>query len=294
MASGAYTGRFAPSPTGVLHFGSVVAAIASYLDARAHQGRWLLRFDDLDSPRNAPGAIAAISRELRRLRLDWDGAPIYQSEHPQRYSAALKDLAARGLSYPCACSRKNLAGPVYPGTCREGLAPGRRARSRRLRVATTHIEFNDRIQGPYGRHLDREPGDFVIHRGDGIVAYHLATVLDDAAAGITRIVRGADLIASTPRQIYLQKCLDLTIPDYAHLPVAVNAAGRKLSKQTHARPSHEMDAARLWRRSLKFLGQPAPPPDRLTISALREHAVAHWRLDRVPAQRETEPMPEKP
>jgi len=283
-----YVGRFAPSPTGALHFGSVVAAIASYLDARTHQGRWLLRFDDLDSPRNAPGAIASITRELERLGLDWDGTPVYQSEHPQRYHKALNELAAKGLSYPCACSRKDLGGAVYPGTCRNGLAPGRTGRSRRLRVADTRIEFTDRIQGLYTRVLGIDPGDFIIHRADGIIAYHLATVLDDAEAGITHVVRGADLIASTPRQIYLQKCLGLAIPDYAHLPIAVNSAGRKLSKQTQARPSHEMDATTLWRQSLAFLGQPEPPPALQTVSSLCEHGLAHWRPDRVPLQRETE------
>ena len=282
-----YVGRYAPSPTGALHFGSVIAAIGSYLDARAHRGRWLLRIDDLDAPRTAAGAVAAILRELERLGLEWDATPEYQSEHPRRYLEALETLSARGLSYPCACSRKDLLGcRVYPGTCRQGLAPGRSAHSRRLRVGQARISFQDQIQGRCESNLALDTGDFVIHRGDGIVAYHLATVLDDAAAGVSQVVRGADLLASTARQIYLHKCLDLPIPEYAHLPVALNAAGQKLSKQTHAAPSHRLDAVELWRRSLVFLGQTVPA-NLLDLNDLRTHAVGHWHLDQVPRERET-------
>ncbi len=241
-----------------------------------------MRFDDLDTPRNAPGAVQAILLELTRLGLDWDESPVYSSTDPQRYQSALDRLGIRGLAFPCACSRKDVGRGIYPGTCRNGLAPGRTAHSLRLRVADARVEFKDRVQGNYAADLDFEPGDFVILRGDGIIAYHLATVMDDAAAGVNSVVRGADLLASTPRQIYIQNCLGLPTPDYAHLPVAVNTQGQKLSKQTHAVPSHGMDAAQLWRRSLEFLGQGVPPPERATVSALREHGLRHWRLGRVP------------
>jgi len=286
MSTRAYTGRFAPSPTGALHLGSVIAAIGSYLDARAHQGRWLLRFDDLDTPRNEPGAVSAILNELQRLELHWDGEPWYQSRHPDHYQDALQHLTQQGYCYPCACSRKALRGGIYPGTCREGLAAGQTARSLRLRVGDIHIAFDDLIQGPYTQDLAVDSGDFIILRSDGIVAYHLATVLDDALARVNRIVRGTDLITSTPRQIYLQHCLGVDSPEYAHLPLAMNNAGSKLSKQTHAQPSSCLGAAELWRLSLDFLGQPSPPAQMHEISDLREFAVEHWRLDQVPKRQD--------
>ncbi len=284
MPSDVYVGRFAPSPTGPLHFGSIVAAIGSYLDARAHQGRWLLRFDDLDGPRNVPGSSDLILSELERLGLDWDEEPVYQSQHPQRYQEALEDLVNQGLAYPCACSRKVLGNGIYPGTCRNGLAPGHNAHSLRVRVAQTRIEFEDRLQGRYSRHLGQDPGDFVIHRGDGIIAYHLATVVDDGEAGISHIVRGADLLASTPRQIYLQNCLGLSTPNYAHLPIAKHPSGQKLSKQTHARASNTVEATQLWRQSLEHLGQPTPNPEHLSINELREYGLHHWNLGQIPIQ----------
>lgn len=284
MPSGVYVGRFAPSPSGPLHFGSIVAAIGSYLDARAHQGRWLLRFDDLDGPRNVPGSSDLILSELERLGLDWDAAPVYQSQHPQRYQDALEELVNQGLAYPCACSRKVLGKGIYPGTCRNGLAPGSNAHSLRMRVAQTRIEFEDRLQGRYSRHLDQDPGDFVIHRGDGIIAYHLATIVDDGEARITHIVRGADLLASTPRQIYLQNCLGLSTPKYAHLPIARHPTGQKLSKQTHAPASNTVEATQLWRQSLAHLGQPSPDPEHLSISELREYGLRHWNLGQIPIQ----------
>lgn len=242
-----YTGRFAPSPTGALHLGSLVAAMASYLDAKVHHGRWLVRIEDLDFDRNVAGADQAILAALRRCGMPWDGEVTWQSQRTQLYEDALRQLGA--AVYPCACSRKEIldsrppqpgpqgAAPVYPGTCRHGLAPGRTARALRLRVPLAPprvVEFTDRWRGDVRQNLTTEAGDFVIRRADGFWAYQLAVVVDDAAQGISDVVRGADLLDSTPRQLYLQELLGLPQPAYLHVPVVTNAAGEKLSKQTGA------------------------------------------------------------
>ena len=255
-----YTGRFAPSPTGPLHMGSLVAALASWLDARAAGGRWLLRIEDLDRPRCAPGAVEAILDTLRGLGLDWDGEVTYQSERQALYRDALDRLQAH--TYWCGCSRREIAdsslglandgAPIYPGTCRAGTKGDRRA----LRVTTRAdpIVFDDRVQGRQQQVLERDVGDFVLYRADGLFAYQLAVVVDDADQGITDVVRGADLLDSTPRQIYLQRLLGLPTPRYLHVPVAIDAAGEKLSKQTGAQP---VDASMsTLRYALGFLGQP--------------------------------------
>jgi glutamyl-Q tRNA(Asp) synthetase len=254
-----YTGRFAPSPTGPLHLGSLIAAAASWLDARAAGGRWLVRIEDLDRPRCVPGAADAILRALERLGLQWDGVVLYQSQRLEHYRAALQKLAPH--TYWCGCSRREIADSslglavdgahIYPGTCRGGAA-----RKRALRVRTTKepIAFVDRVQGRGEQVLERDIGDFVLYRADGLFAYQLAVVLDDAAQGVTDVVRGADLLDSTPRQIYLQRLLDLATPRYLHVPVALDAAGAKLSKQTGATPI-EADPGAL-RKALAFLGQP--------------------------------------
>ena len=254
-----YTGRFAPSPTGPLHLGSLIAAAASWLDARAAGGRWLVRIEDLDRPRCLPGAADAILRALERLGLQWDGVVLYQSQRLEHYRAALQKLAPH--TYWCGCSRREIADSslglavdgahIYPGTCRGGAA-----RKRALRVRTTKepIAFVDRVQGRGEQVLERDIGDFVLYRADGLFAYQLAVVLDDAAQGVTDVVRGADLLDSTPRQIYLQRLLDLPTPRYLHVPVALDAAGAKLAKQTGAMPI-EADPGAL-RRALAFLGQP--------------------------------------
>ena len=258
------TGRFAPSPTGPLHFGSLVAALASWLDARAAKGRWLVRMEDLDRPRVRPGAADEILRALERLGLHWDGEVTYQSGRTAGYREALERLSAH--TYWCGCTRREIAdsslglasdgAAIYPGTCRRGLPPGKPPRALRLRVDASKIEFVDRVQGRREQVLSRDVGDFVLYRADGQFAYQLAVVVDDAAQGVTDVVRGADLIGSTARQIFLQRLLGLPTPRYLHVPVAVNAAGEKLSKQTGAepldlsRPEHEL------RRALAFLGQP--------------------------------------
>jgi len=221
-----YRGRFAPSPTGTLHFGSLVAAMGSYLDARAQGGEWLVRMEDLDQTRTLPGAADAILRTLDALGFEWDGAVAYQSRRTQAYAQALERLRQAGLVYPCGCSRKQIQrsarlgpeGPIYPGNCRRGLAAGVAARSLRLRVPDQTCAFEDRIQGRIEQNLARQVGDFVVQRADGFHAYQLAVVVDDGWQGINRVVRGADLLLSTPRQIYLQRLLGLDRPDYAHLP----------------------------------------------------------------------------
>ena len=276
-------GRFAPSPTGELHFGSIVAAAASFLDARAGNGKWLLRIDDLDPPRNVAGAIPAILRELERLALHWDGAITYQSMRTACYAEALAALRTRDLSFPCACTRREVGGRVYPGTCRRGVPPGRRARSVRVRAGGGAIGIEDLVQGPCRQDLDREIGDFIVYRADGVFAYHLAAAVDDTEQGITRVVRGADLLLSTLRQVYLQDLLGRRRPEYAHVPVAANRRGAKLGKQSRAPPTRLRPASNVVRDALVFLAHPPPaelagaPPEALWSWALRE-----WSLARVP------------
>jgi len=280
-----YLGRFAPSPTGPLHFGSVIAAVGSFLQARSRHGQWLVRVDDLDGPRTVPGAADAILADLERLGLAWDGEVRYQRTRGDHYRRGLESLRASGWTFSCACSRKDYRG-VYPGTCRNGLAPGKRARTRRMRVAETCIVLDDAIQGDYHQVLNESVGDFVIRRADGIFAYHLAVVVDDADSAITEIVRGADLLDSTPRQIHLQRCLGLPTPAYAHLPVAVNGAGQKLSKQTFAEPVTDKPAVPLLMEALDFLGQQPHPQLRYAgLDELWSWAIENWRMARVPRQR---------
>jgi glutamyl-Q tRNA(Asp) synthetase len=240
-----YRGRFAPSPTGPLHFGSLVAAMASYLDAKAHRGEWLLRIEDLDFDRNVQGADADIIASLQRCGMKWDGEIARQSQRTALYQQALDKLG--DYVFPCSCSRKEIAdsrlragledNQIYPGTCRNGMQYGKAARSFRLRVPdgdAACFQFNDRLLGKQSQNLSDEVGDFVLKRADGFWAYQLAVVVDDAAQGINAIVRGADLLDSSARQIYLQQLLQLPTPSYLHVPVVVNQAGEKLSKQTGA------------------------------------------------------------
>lgn len=289
-----YRGRFAPSPTGPLHFGSLVAAVGSYLEAKSHGGEWLLRMEDLDSPRAQAGAADAILRTLEACGLHWDGDILYQSRRSAAYRAALMQLEARGLVYACGCSRREIAdsglGPdgalIYPGTCRKGLAPGKQARATRVRVDHAPIEFEDAVQGRIRQDLAAEVGDFVLLRADGLYAYQLAVVVDDTEQGITDVVRGADLLDSTPRQIYLQRLLGLPTPRYLHLPAAVNAAGEKLSKQTLAPPVDAHDPLPVLVQVLEFLGQAPPEPlRRATLSEFWDWALAHWDARHIPRRR---------
>lgn len=242
-----YRGRFAPSPTGPLHFGSLVSALASWLDARAHDGAWLVRIEDIDGPRTVPGAADDILATLERFGMQADEQPVWQSRRIARYEEALEQLKSTGLLYPCGCTRKEIADSLlnaharnttlaYPGTCRIGLN-GKPARAWRLRVPdgdAAAITFDDRWQGEQTQNLATEVGDFVLKRADDQWAYQLAVVIDDADAGITHIVRGADLLDSTARQVYLQRCLGAPTPCYLHVPVVTNELGEKLSKQNGA------------------------------------------------------------
>jgi glutamyl-Q tRNA(Asp) synthetase len=289
-----YIGRFAPSPTGPLHFGSLVAAIASYLEARSHAGEWLVRMEDLDTPRVVRGAADEILRALEACGMQWDGAIVYQSTRGDVYHAQLHRLRAAGLVYPCACSRREVAdsavsgieGPVYPGTCRNGLAKGKTARAWRINTRGAEVRFDDAIQGAVGQNLETDIGDFVLLRADHVYAYQLAAVVDDAEQGITDVVRGADLLDSTPRQIYLQRLLQFPTPRYCHVPVAVNAAGEKLSKQTRAAPIESAQPLPALLSALRFLGQ--QPPDELAHASVGEFwawAISNWRIERVPRTR---------
>ena len=286
-----YRGRFAPSPTGPLHFGSLVAAVGSFLEARTRGGDWLVRMDDLDPPRVVPGAADDILRTLEACGLHWDGAVARQSARHDAYHAALHRLRDKGLVYPCACSRREIAdsavagveGPVYPGTCRGGIAGSRGARALRLDTRGAAIAFEDALQGRIASALEQEFGDFVLYRSDGVYAYQLAAVVDDAEEGITDIVRGADLLGSTPRQIYVQQLLGLPRPRYAHMPVAVNAAGEKLSKQTLAAPLDAAQPLPALVAALSFLGQqPLRELARATVRELWDWAMRNWSLAHVP------------
>ncbi len=286
-----YRGRFAPSPTGPPHFGSLIAAVGSYLDARSRGGSWLVRLEDLDRPRTAPGATDAVLAALEAYGFEWDREIIHQSHRDNAYAAALARLDRMQAVFPCACTRKEIADsalslqdePVYPGTCRNGLPPGRAGHAVRVRVDDAVIGFDDRLQGRVEQDLATEVGDFVVRRADGLFAYQLAVVVDDAEQGITDVVRGADLLASTPRQILLQRLLGYPTPRYLHLPLAVNARGEKLSKQTLARALDRDKAVPTLLRTLSFLNQ--QPPAALARGTLREvwrWAIAHWDSGKVP------------
>lgn len=286
-----YRGRFAPSPTGPLHFGSLVAAVGSFLEARSRGGAWLVRIDDLDPPRVVPGSADDILHTLEGCRMEWDGTVAYQSARHDAYHSAVHRLRERDLVYPCACSRREIAdsalpgpeGYVYPGICRPGLRESRPARTLRIITQGATIEFDDQLQGRISQELERESGDFVLYRADGVYAYQLAAAVDDAEQGITDVVRGADLLASAPRQIYLQQLLSLPTPRYAHLPVAVNAQGEKLSKQTYAAPIDPHRPLPALIAALAFLGQ--RPPQELGQTDLQSFwkwAITNWRLPNVP------------
>ncbi len=283
------TGRFAPSPTGPLHFGSLLAALASYLDIRAQGGRWLLRIEDLDPPREVPGASEQIIRTLEHYHLYWDGEVSFQSQRHALYEDALQQLIDQGLAYRCQCSRSQLrtrdALLAYDGWCERHPPPASARCAVRARYPATPLTFSDRIQGQRRYPATPGRGDFVIFRRDGLFAYQLAVVIDDAEQGIDQIVRGHDLIDETPRQIALQQHLGLATPSYAHIPVLTNAQGQKLSKQTYApalSPSSS-DVVPLLCRALDLLGQ-QPPAELRDGSAddVLAWAVAHWQLERVP------------
>ncbi len=325
MERSGYRGRFAPSPTGPLHFGSLVAAIGSYLDAKHYRGTWLIRMEDLDTPRCVLGAADNILRTLEAFGLHSDEPVIYQTQRAAAYEEALQRLKEVGAAYPCCCTRKEIAdsgvngieGPVYPGTCRDGIPAGREGRAWRVRtdIPPRHsgagrnpaiqnafdlnpldsglrrnddlpsiggiIEFDDALQGRITQHLESEIGDFVVKRADGLFAYQLAVVVDDAYQNITHVVRGADLLNSTPRQIHLQRLLGLPTPRYMHLPVAVNEMEEKLSKQTLAAAVDTSRPAATLLDVLAFLRQ-HPPAD---LAASDTRTVLDWGIRNWDAER---------
>lgn len=280
----AYRGRFAPSPTGPLHLGSLIAAVASYLDARHHGGRWLVRMEDLDPPREEAGAADRILDSLQRHGLAWDEDVLYQGARQAAYDLALDRLAAAGKLFHCDCTRAQL-GP--DGACNGHCAARQQqisgACATRVRVPEdTAVAFVDRLQGPQSEALGRTTPDFILRRKDGLTAYQLAVVVDDAFQGVTHVVRGSDLLDSTPRQIFLQRVLGLPQPSYCHLPVITTSQGQKFSKQNKAQALDDRRANCNLRLALRFLGQPLPPARLRRPAELLAHAARHWSLDAVP------------
>jgi glutamyl-Q tRNA(Asp) synthetase len=287
-----YCGRFAPSPTGRLHFGSLVAAVASYADARAHAGRWLLRMEDVDRTREVQGAADDILRTLDVFGFAWSGEVVYQSRRTALYERAIDRLRAAGAAYPCGCSRSAIAaagragpeGPIYPGTCRYGMPPGGRERAVRVLTDDTPVVLHDAICGEVGQRIESEVGDFVVRRADGCFAYQLAVVVDDAEQGVTDVVRGGDLLGSTPRQVHLQRLLGLPTPRYAHVPLVLGADGRKLSKQDRSRPVDRGAPLQALRAAWAFLGQSGTDAAQ-TPEEFWQLATLAWDLSKVPASK---------
>ena len=292
--SRAACGRFAPSPTGPLHFGSLIAAVASHADARNKGGRWRLRIDDVDVTRARDDAADDIVATLARHGFRWDGDVVRQTQRVARYDTAFATLRAHRSVFACGCTRAELAKAplgaagerIYPGTCRDGRLDAAAATMRtgvawRLRVDDAVIEFTDRVQGPQRQSLAQDVGDFVVRRSDGLYAYQLAVVVDDADDAITDVVRGADLLASTPRQILLQRLLDLPTPSYLHVPVAINARGDKLSKQTQAR-AIDGDPLAVLGAAWRFLDQSMPSTAPASPAEFWQHAIRAWSPSRIP------------
>ena len=286
-----YRGRFAPSPTGPLHFGTLVAAVGSYLEAKSHDGEWLVRIENLDTPREISGASSEILRTLESLEMEWDHDVVYQSERNSVYQTTLAILDEYGVIYPCTCTRREIAdssitgvsGPVYSGTCRSNLLNKKQIGALRVITDNSLVKFKDALRGQISQRLESETGDFVLCRADGIYAYQLAVVVDDAEQGITHVVRGVDLLDSTPRQIYLQKLLGYPALEYMHLPVVVNNQGKKLSKQNLATPLDISNPVAQLIATVSFLGQ-EPPTELLknSISSFWEWAVKNWCPEKIP------------
>ncbi|WP_081917875.1 tRNA glutamyl-Q(34) synthetase GluQRS [Methylobacter sp. BBA5.1] len=280
-----YIGRFAPSPTGPLHFGSLYTALAGFLQARSQQGKWLLRIDDLDTPRNAQGSIDHILKTLEIFGLHWDDTVYYQSQHLDVYKDTLHELMENRLVYACTCSRKTLAEAnpaqtrpdIYPGICRDKMPPPRTPHSLRIKTDNRIISFQDELQGLISQNLAEQHGDFILKRKDGIIAYQFAVVIDDCRQYINHIVRGFDLLDSTPKQIYLQQQLGLPSLQYMHVPIIIDTQGYKLSKQTLAQAVDLKAPHKLIFELLTLLKQ--QPPDELKgVEAIEllDWAIAHW------------------
>jgi len=270
-----YIGRFAPSPSGPLHEGSLATAMAGYLDARAHGGQWLLRIEDIDAPRTQAGADRVIMQQLQALDMHWDAPPVWQSRRLARYQAVFKQLQARNLVYGCACTRRELGQGPYKGTCRAGIGHGRPLRAWRLLVPEGITHFHDRWFGPQRQDVTAEVGDFIIRRADGLWAYQFVVVIDDADQAVTDIVRGADLLDSTARQQVLAGILGVRTPRVMHVPLVVDETGHKLSKQNHAPPLDSADAVSSLKKSWRHLGFD-PLPAARTVKQFWSEAIPRW------------------
>lgn len=293
MTKSSYRGRYAPSPTGPLHFGTLVAAVGSYLQAKCQQGQWLMRIEDVDTTRSVTGAADNMLQTFEDFGFEWDSEVIYQSERTELYEQALAALSEKGLVYPCTCSRKQISGnsiegapvSIYNGKCRFRTLPLDEGHALRIRVEGTHITFDDAVMGEVSQQLNTDCGDFVIKRRDGLFAYQLAVVVDDALQGITEVVRGADLLDSTARQIYLQQQLGYTQPDYLHLPLAVDENQQKLGKSTGGAALDSTQPVKSLFAAVRHLGQ--QPPDGLETECLNsfwQWAIGHWNIRHIPKQ----------
>ena len=290
MSPNPYRGRFAPSPTGPLHFGSLVAAVASYADARNQRGDWLVRIEDVDEVRCRSDHERAILTALLNFGMQWDEPPVRQSERKSLYRQAIANLSALHLAYRCVCSRKTIAtnaragrdGSIYSGRCRQRTVPKDRNAAIRVIVDDSSIAIIDLVYGKISQTLSEEVGDFVIQRADGFAAYQLAVVVDDGLQDISRVVRGADLLWSTPRQRYLQGLLGYTVPQYAHIPLVVDTDGRKLSKRDAAHPVDDQNPLPALLAAWRFLGQREPPTGLRDVNAFWRWATPEWKIQQVP------------
>ena len=293
QAPQSYRGRFAPSPTGPLHLGSLLTALASFLQARSRGGKWFVRIDDIDTPRCKPGAATEILRTLEWFGLYWDGPVLYQQQNLEAYQWALDRLIAQGWIYPCTCSRKQLApfGQRYPGLCRNNPLKSNKPHAFRVKTAADPIRFYDGLQGNFTHNLNQTCGDFIIRRRDKIFAYQLTVVIDDHLLGVTEVLRGCDLLDSTPRQIYLHQLLQLQIPSYCHIPILTDSRGLKLSKQTQAPAVDPKNPGPTLHRLLQWLGQ--NPPEAIKnwpATEIIAYAITHWNPTKMPKTQQIDIM----
>lgn len=284
--SSIYRGRFAPSPTGSLHLGSLYTAVASFLEARSRQGQWLVRIDDADTLRNVKGAADDILTTLEAFGLNWDEAVFYQSQQQENYDAAIEQLQQRQLVYPCVCTRKNLTAldnnGIYPQLCRNKFLTTDKPYSLRVKTEAGLVEFQDELQGNSQYDIAVDYGDFIVKRKDKIIAYQLAVVIDDELQQISHVMRGLDLMDSTPRQLYLQRLLGLNSPSYLHIPIITNEKGEKLSKQTFAKAIDKSNPEKTLFYILQLLKQ--NPPEILQnapVSEILAWAIVHWQVERL-------------
>ena len=278
-----YRGRFAPTPSGALHFGSIVTALGSYLDAKSNNGKWFIRIDDVDQSRNKLDANKIILEQLEQLGLIWDGPIVYQSRNIDLYDAALKKLKELNCTFPCVCTRQEVKNQIYPGTCRNKNNISNQKHSIRIKTENTQISIIDRLQGYYAQTIDSEVGDFVIRRSDGYFAYHLATAVDDNEQKITDIVRGFDLLDSTPRQVFLQNKLKYNAAKYLHLPIAIDSTGRKISKADNEITPIISRPKMILVNALRFLGHnPSNEIENSDIKTILDWSVENWNVDLLP------------